>query len=154
MSSRRDSIVGAIVTALGAVGKPSGLTVHRHRTLPIGEDILPAQVVYCESEEAKVGPGRGVSDNSYARKAKRTLTVVIESRVNAGSSTPDQALDPLLSWCVQQVSADVTQGGYAFDTQEQSTIWNAAETDAVLGAAQTRFVIEYVTDAADPNSLT
>jgi hypothetical protein len=152
MSSRRDSIVADIVAALStATGKPSGLTVHRQRTLPIGADVLPSQVVYLVDETVVTGPGFGVGANALA---VREATVRVESRVSAGASTPDQALDPLLNWAVQKILADPTRGGLAHFTIELGTQWAAADEDKVYGAAQTDFKVKYTTSAADPTAAT
>ena len=154
--SRRDTILDAGVTALGAASvgghaKPAGLNVHRHRTIPLAEDQLPAQVLYALAEEVKTGPARGLDDK---RLARRYLQFCVESRVNVGGSTPDQALDPLLSWAVQAICATQNLGGIAHDVQELGTTWDQSEDDAVRAAAKTLFLVEFVTSASDPDAAT
>ena len=154
--SRRDTILDALAAALGAStagahAKPAGLNVHRHRTMPLAQDQLPAQVVYALAEEVKTGPARGLDDK---RLARRYLQLCVEHRVNAGSSTPDQAIDPLLSWAVRAVCRLPELGGLTHDIQELGTTWDQAEEDTVLASAKTVFLVEYVTSASDPAAAT
>jgi hypothetical protein len=144
MPSRREQILDAVVTALGAVGKPSGLTVHRNRVLPIERDTLPAVVVYAIEEEMERGP------NPTGPRARRRFTLRLEHRVEVTSGTsPDEALDPLLCWGTQQLAADGRWGGLAHLTTEQRTQWSAVDVDRVFGGAAQDFLIDYVTAAGD-----
>lgn len=147
MASKRDAIIASVVSALQGAGGPSGLTVLRQRTFPIGSDILPAQAVYAHDEEVKTGPGQ----SNYTRKAVRTFRFVVESRVDGGSS-PDNALDPLLSWAVQTICADATMGNTVHDTRELGTTWDQQDADQMYGAARTLFEVVYITAAADPTA--
>jgi len=161
MSSRGDQICDAKVAALGAasvttttgatITKPAGLNVHRHRTIPLAQDQLPAQVVYMLAEEVKTGPARGLDNKRLARRYRQ---ICVESRVNAGSTTPDQALDPLISWAVQTICADQSTGGLTHDVQELGTTWDQAEEDSVLASAKTVFLVEFITSASDPDAAT
>jgi hypothetical protein len=148
MSSIRDAIIVDVVTQLSAAGKPAGLTVHRNRTRPIHADVLPAQLVYMIEEHIETGPGR----SGY--KTRRKMKLRIETRVDAGSSAPDAALDPYLSWMVQQLHADPTRGGRAHDSTEFLTQWTATEADKVYGAAASDWIIDYVTSASNPDAAT
>lgn len=150
MSSKRDAILDTIVSALGGVGKPTGLTVDRHRTIPYGRDVLPAQSVYAVDEEVNTGPGMGAGSPPI-RKARRKLKFAVYSRV-AVSTTADQDLDPLLSWSVQKVCADPTLGGTIHDLKELGTVWDEADADAVFGGARQFFEADYVTSSADPDA--
>ena len=153
MSSRRDQITVACVNALDGAGKPAGLAVYRQRTISLSYQQLPAQIVYAVLEDVETGPGRGAPPNPQ-RKAKRKVRLCVEHRVNAETDSPDAAIDPLLSWAVQTLCADVTVGGLAYDLKEMGTTWDEVEQDKVYAAARTFFDIEYVTDAADPTALT
>lgn len=150
MASTRDAIIAQIVSQLGAVGKPAGLNVYRQRSFPIGSDVLPAQLVYAVDEEVKTLPGMGAPGH-IKRKARRTCKIAVYSRVDGGTS-PDNALDPLLSWSVQQVCSDVTMGGLAFDCQELGTVWDEVDMDQMYAGARQYFSVDYVTDAHDPTS--
>jgi hypothetical protein len=153
MSSRRDQITAACVALLQQAGGPAGLNVHRQRTISLTHDQLPAQVVYALQEENDTAPGRG-APLAYTRKAKRKLTLCVEHRVDAENTPPDQALDPLLSWAVQQLCSGVSLGGLAYDLKEIGTKWDEVEQDKVYAAARTLFDVEYVTDASNPDTLT
>jgi hypothetical protein len=152
MSSKRDAILDTIVSALGGVGKPSGLTVDRHRTIPFGRDVLPAQSVYAVDEEVDTGPGTG-SGYPPLSKARRTLKFAVYSRV-AVTSTADQDLDPLLSWSVQKICADPTLGSTIHNLKELGTVWHEADQDAAFGGARQFFQAEYFTDSNDPDAHT
>lgn len=148
MSSIRDGIAAAAVTALGGSGKPTGLNVHRFRTIPIQRDTLPATVVYLIDEVIETGPGKGPS-----HVAVRNLTLRLEHRIDAGSSTaPDAAVDPYVSWGVKALCTPGALGAGIIEVTEQSTHWDAAEADKVFAAAQTDFLVKYITLVNDPDS--
>jgi hypothetical protein len=154
MSSRRDQIIAACVDALdNTPGKPTGLNVHRQRTLSLSHNQLPAQVVYAVQEENNTGPGNGAGPDRR-RKAVRSFRLCVEHRVDAENDSPDVVLDPLLSWAVQTLCADVSVGGLAEDLKELGTTWDEQEQDKVYAAARTFFEIRYITDAANPDTLT
>lgn len=153
MSSKRDLIVVAAVNALNAAGKPTGLTVHRQRTLSLSHNQLPAQVVYAVQEEVNTGPGQGAGPDRR-RKAIRTFRLCVEHRVDAENDAPDAALDPLLSWAVQALCDDVSLGGLADDLKEIGTTWDESEQDKVYASARTFFDVRYFTNAHDPDALT
>lgn len=149
-ASTRDSILARIVSQLGAAGKPTGLNVYRQRSFPIGSDVLPAMLVYAVDEEVNTGPGFGVG-STPRRKAVRTLKVAVYSRVDGGSS-PDNALDPLLNWSVQQLCGDPKCNSLALDTKELGTAWDEADMDQMYAGARQYFAVEYFTDAHNPTS--
>ncbi len=131
-----------------------GLTVYRQRTLSLSHHQLPAQVVYAVQEETKTGPGPGAS-TERRRKALRTFRLCVEHRADAGDDAPDAALDPLLTWAVHAICAPpATLGGLAEDIKELGTTWDEQEQDKVYAAARTFFEITYMTDAANPDTLT
>jgi hypothetical protein len=149
MSSKREAIVSAFVTALSAGGKPSGLTVHRYRTIPIGTDILPAQLVYVVREDVETGPG----SSHYV--ATRRCIIRVETRLavdDPSTTAPDAALDAFLSWAVQAICADPTLSGAVLDVWERSTEWAATDADKVFAGGQTDFEVRYQTLASDPDA--
>jgi hypothetical protein len=153
LSSRRDTILDAMVALLGSATvnghtKPSGLTVSRQRTLPFAASQLPAQAVYLVSEEVTTGPGR-----SGNRFAKRAMQFIVESRCIV-ATTPDQDIDPLVSWAVQALCATPQLTPGVHDIQEAGTVWDQVENDTTLAGARTAFRVEYITAASDPDSAT
>ena len=152
MSSRRDQIIDVLYAVLSGAGKPSGLTVARSRTLAFASSQLPAQVLYYVSEEVQSSPPRSL-DNK--RLARRTFRFCVETRVNAGSDTPDQAIDPYLSWAVQALCvAPVLTGKLTHDITELGTQWDSEDQDAPYSAAKQFFQVEYVTSGSDPDAAT
>jgi hypothetical protein len=148
VASRRSQILDAVVTALDAAGKPTGVTVSRTRANPLEDAELPAMVVARVQEIAPRG------DGSRGYKAKRVLTVRVECRVVAATDgeTLEDALDPLTSWAVVALMTDPTFGGLAVNTQETVTQWATADAHAVHGAAAVDFEITYITAAGNPDA--
>lgn len=148
MSSIREQIATALITALSAVGGPAGLTVHRERTRPIETDSLPAILVYFADEKPKP------FDKQKYRSplVERTLSVALQCRAQGSqSASPDQALDPVLLWAAQQVFADETLGGLAIGVEEGATLWSSKEADVPVAAATLSVLICYRTSRLDPS---
>lgn len=155
MASRRDTILDALVALLGSSSvnghtKPASLTVTRQRTLPFAASQLPAQAVYAVHEDVETGPGGGL-DNK--RLARRKLRFVVESRCLV-TTTPDQDIDPLISWAVQALCATQQLAAGVHDIQEIETVWDQVESDTTLAGARTVFLVDYLTSASDPDSAT
>lgn len=149
MASKRDALVGAAVTALGVSSytvsavqttKPTGLSVHRMRKLPIQDDALPAMVVYL---------GEEVVTNDGSSRVQRELTLYVESRVKHNSTDGDTELDPLVKWAVLALRYDFTLGGRCSDILEVRTGWDQEEGAAALAAAVTEFRAIYFTHDVD-----
>jgi hypothetical protein len=157
-SSIRLGIIGALVSALGAstVGSltaPAGLTVLRERTRPIETDSLPSIFAYFEDDQVKP-----FDQQTYRSPfVIRELAVAAECRAQGSQSqslTPDQALDPILVWCVLAGLADETFGGLALGAIEHRTGWKSREADVPVAAATLHFSIRYRTSRLDPTSKT
>jgi hypothetical protein len=157
VSSRRDAILDALVAALGGAGKPAGLTVDRSRTRAFAQSQLPATALYAVSEEITERAGRGLDNETLV---KRRLTICAETRVTAGATTSDQAIDQYISWVVQalcsnqHVGTDGAGKPLAHDVAEQGTVWSSDETDAVYAGAKQVFDIIYATLGSDPDAVT
>lgn len=150
MATIREQILRSVKTLLEGTGKPTGLTVHRQRSRPLEQDDLPAIVVYPLSDDA--------DDADHDLAEDHTLTVALEMRVkvsateSAAGKSSDEVLDPLYTWSVSKMLADITQGGLAIDTREGSTTWDVEEPNVVLGRCATTFEIDYLTEAANPET--
>jgi hypothetical protein len=159
MSSIREQIAAAIVAVLdgsaepggtGGVQAPSGLTVSRERTRPIERDKLPATLIYFEDEE----PTPIEKQKFQAPITQRHLNVVLEMRAVAGEGlAPDEAIDPLYLWAMQQIFADEKFGGLAMGVTEGPMKWTAKEADAVLAGAALHLTVHYRTSRLDPSSV-
>lgn len=149
MASKRDSIIAAVVTALGvaSVGgttKPTGLDVHRMRTRPIQADALPAMVVFWLGDEAP-------SPDATSR-TMRSTRIAVECRVAHPGTNPDAALDPLLVWATKAVLADHTLGGLASEVEEGRSYPDLGDQGEAVAAAAIEFVVKYQTTWNDPES--
>ena len=157
--SRLDSIIDDMVTALGAatitlpngnvVTKPANLTVNRQRADPIGITTLPEFGVYLLAESVETGPGRGPS-----RVSRRKAQIAVRLRIDAGSTSADQALDPFRRWAVLAVCSDPRRTNLAHDTQEVGTEWDQETRSERLAIATTVYLVEYVTSASDIDAAT
>ena len=156
MTSIREQVAGAVVAALnaaaaGGVTQPIGLTVHRERTRPITKDKLPATLVYFEDDE----PTTLAKQVFRAPLTERHLGVVIEMRaIGSSSQSPDEALDPLYLWVMQQIMADETLGGLAMGVTEGPMKWMATEADVIFAGAALHLVIHYRTSRLNPATVT
>ncbi len=144
--SIREQIVDAIVALLAI----DGVEVHRERTRPIEDEKLPALLLYFEDEEpAPIGSDR------RAPFVERALQVIVEARAEViGGQSPDQALDPLLSWTAQRLLQNETIGGLANGVTEGRTSWSSKESGTTLASATSIYTIRYRTSRLDPTSRT
>lgn len=142
--SIREAIIQEIQAAIDAPEKPAGLNVHRARTRPIHQDALPAAVPYLAGED--IDEEASTKDGMVVR----SLEIRVEIRVQ--NEVPDAALDPLVTWVVQQVLADSSLGGRTLGVYETGTSWAAEELNAPFGAAAVGFLVEYMTAEADPTT--
>ena len=136
----RETIMAAAVRALEAVGKPTGLTVHRSRTRPLDRDDMPAMAVY--------HLGETVALETHEPSVLRTLTIRVEHRVKTlvgSSDSPDKTLDPLLSWGTKALLTDSALDALIISIEEVAIEWAAFEADSLYGGAAQDFKIEYAT---------
>ncbi len=147
MASIREQIADAVIAALVDPAGPAGLNVHRERTRPIEQDKLPAILVYFEDEE----PTPLEKQKFQAPLTQRHLGLVLEMRaVPSAGQAPDEAIDPLYCWSVQQVMKDEKFGGLAMGVTEGPTKWMAKEADVIYAGAALHLTIHYRTSRLDP----
>ena len=136
----RETIMAAAVRALEAVGKPTGLTVHRSRTRPLDRDDMPAMAVY--------HLGETVALETHDESVLRTLTIRVEHRVKTlvtSTDPPDKTLDPLLAWGTKALLTDAALDALIVSIEEVHTGWASAEMDKLYGGAAQDFRIEFAT---------
>jgi hypothetical protein len=156
MSSIREQIAARAVAVLdgsaaGNVPRPPGLTVHRERTRPIEQDSLPAIIVYFEDEE----PTPFAKQKFQAPLTERHLNAVLEMRATPDQGqAPDEAVDPLYLWAMQQIMSDEKFSGLAMGVTEGPMKWTAKEADAILAGAALHVCIHYRTSRLDPTVAT
>lgn len=144
MASIREQIVSAVVALLDGAGKPTGLRVHRLRTLPIDQDQLPACVVYLVTEETTRKGGR------WGPRYRHALRIRVECREEG--NPPDAQLDPLAAWVVRTLVGNQTLGGLAQSVELVEAQWDAERSNKVYGGVGLDLVITYDTTAADPEA--
>lgn len=141
MASKRELALAAFVAALSVAGpvggtaKPAGLTVHRMRTRPIGQEQLPAIVVWWAGDETPT-PDATV-------KVSRTSRIWVECRAKQSGDSPDAALDPLLVWAVKAIMADITLAGQSIEIEEGRSVPDLEEQEEGLCSAGVEFLIRY-----------
>jgi hypothetical protein len=152
MSSIREQIAGAVIALLQGPGTvdsspPANLTVHRERTRPITADTLPAILAYFEDDE----PTPLAKQRFQAPLTERHLNLVLELRTTPlAGQAPDEAVDPLYVWAVQQIMANERFGGLAMGVTEGPMKWMATEADVVFAGAALHLIIHYRTSRQDP----
>jgi hypothetical protein len=120
MSTIREQIVAAIVTAL-TTGKPAGVpTPVRTRIDSPTADQLPALSVYQTDERVlemlDPRPGRA----SRGPIKRRHIDVAVEVLTKAGGSAEaDKAADPMLSWASESIAKAGAFGGLADDMAQE-----------------------------------
>ena len=129
--TRRELILRAIVTLIDANGGPTDLLVHRFRGVPVLQEDLPATIVYPIVDPAE--------PETHGVPIERRLLVRLEHRVEGvgvavDATSPDELLDPLLSWANYQLLTDRTLGGLCTDIDIITTRWDSLELDAHYGA--------------------
>lgn len=142
--SRTELTVQAIVTLLGATGKPSGLGVDRSRRASV--------------DKAAVGTGGLISvypmgetpalaqDSRTCQLVIRTLDVALVCRARGG----DAANDPLRKWAVQQMMKLVQDASLVIqNVKELSTEWEDAEGADPINIALMKFAIEFTTNRSN-----
>ena len=137
----REMIMAAVVAALEASGKPTGLTVHRFRTRPLDEDDMPAMAVYHLGETVAL-------ETHDEPSVRRILTIRVEHRVKsrvASLDAPDKTLDPLVAWGTKGLLTDSVLDALIISIEELSIDWAAFEVDKLYGGAAQDFKIEYAT---------
>lgn len=147
------NVVAILTTGNATFTPPTGLTVHRARAIPLGQDKLPAIVVYPirDVQLERVGLENAPVSN-------RRLTFRCECRVvvkiSLGDSV-DKDLDPLIAYAVQALNIDPTLGDLVSGLQESDVMWAAAAgLDKVYGGAAIDFTAHYGVLAADPTQST
>jgi hypothetical protein len=153
MASIRDRLIDALFaalngSALGAVPKPTGLTVSEDRTHPVEETQLPRIGLFFEDED----PEPLAKQKFQAPIVEKLLGFTLEYRAPAGTQPPRKAIDPLYLWAMQQMGADERFTGLAMGIIEGSTKWLSKESDAIVAAAAQRFTIHYRTSRLNPST--
>ena len=161
-----EQILEAIRTRIDASGKPAGVVVSRGFTvttdltgndgnsLPIGISIMPAQEATFFGSQHLRAPDLPLGSNHNFPITMRAAMVAINIRgVAASGESPDQTLDPVVSWVVaQMVGPDRTLGGLAVNVVEHQTVWTGQNGQDEYGRVQLQFQVVYLTKSTTRDS--
>jgi len=123
VSSIRDQIVAATITALNAVGKPCDF--ERSRATALTDADLPRGVVY---------PVRDIPEDPFLAGpvTRSRLTMMCEIRaLGTAALRPDQAVDPIYTWVVAKLVGN-TLGGLALKLQEGDSTFVYGQGDSPI----------------------
>lgn len=138
MSTKREQIISAIVTALAGT-TDVGSRIYRSRVEPFARAESPAIVVEPISDQAQQNTSLPTLDWSL------TVRVAIIVRGNV----PDQLADPIVESAHAKLMADLTLGGYAIDVQPQNVTFELMEADQPAGVISLDYLVRYRTNVAD-----
>ena len=156
MSTIREQIVSAAVTALTA-GAPAGVPAPvRTRLDSPGADQLPALTVYQVMETVETMRDAKAGAASRGPLIRRSLLLSVEVLTKAGTGVePDKVADPILAWVTKALAAAGTFGGLAnHPADEVGTKFEYEQAETSFCRATQTFRIEYQTRADDAESLT
>jgi hypothetical protein len=145
MASIRSQIIDAVVAALNAPGKPSGLLVARRTKKAAETTQLPKLMVSRVREEiTRAVPSR------KSPLVERKLTVRLDLWAEGTSEDgAEEAVEPLLIWATSVMEKDQSFGNLAMDTSETTIEWDAELEDLTLGHAWAEFTIRFITKTAN-----
>jgi len=156
MSTIREEIVAAAVTAL-ATGAPPGVPAPvRTRLDSPSADQLPALTVYQAAEtveamrELRAG---GVSRGPLVRRSL-LLSVEILTKASAGEE-PDKAADPILAWATKALFAAGTFNGLTnHPADEVGTKFEYEQAETSFCRSTMTFRFQYQSRADDAEKIT
>jgi hypothetical protein len=156
MSTIREQIVAAAVTAL-ATGTPPGVPAPvRTRLDSPSADELPALTVYQAAET--VEPMRDLRAGGVSRGpvVRRSVLLNIEVLTKAGTGEePDKAADPILAWATKALGAAGTFNSLAnHPADEVGTKFEYEQAEASFCRSMMTFRIQYQSRADDAEQVT
>jgi hypothetical protein len=148
MTSRRQTILEAIIPILNGSGKPMGVPDARLRRPLPDTPIQTSEInVYPVTQDTE---GKG---GKYGPLHQNRLRVVIEVRAPSDVLTVDSILDTPLVWISQALMGSKNVGGLATDVLEVGTVWGPVYLDRIISVARVSFVIEFQTSRLNPESV-
>jgi hypothetical protein len=156
MSTIREQIVSAAVTAL-TTGAPAGVPAPvRTRLDSPGAEQLPALTVYQGVETVETMRDAKSGAASRGPIVKRSLLLSVEVLTKAGpGGEPDKVADPVLAWVTKALAAAGTFGGLANQAADEiGTKFEYEQAETSFCRATQTFRIEYQTRTGDAESLT
>jgi len=152
MPSRGELCVQGLVALADAVGKPTGLVVHRNRAMPLDQSAHPSLVVYSTPASGAVGERVRRIDHD-ADSAERTLYVRAEIRCRGRNAAQlELDADTIYVWLVRQWASDSALSALAEDIRELSGSIEVQYLEELYLQRYVDFEIDYLTQVADPEA--
>tara|TARA_B100000287_G_scaffold269290_1_gene253408 strand:+ start:1495 stop:1935 length:441 start_codon:yes stop_codon:yes gene_type:complete len=145
MTTKRESILDAIKTALAGTAGGVGTNIYRERVTAISRGESPAIVI------------EPISDNSEASFSLPKLDWSLTVRVSvicrgSASTTPYEVADPVIESMHSKLLADLTLGGYAIDIQPGNVTFDLVDADQPSAVIGCDYLVRYRTAVADLTS--
>ena len=155
MSTIRERLVAAAVTAL-ASGAPAGIPAPvRTRLDSPGADQLPALTVYQAAETVETMRDFRAGRSARGPIVRRALLLNVEvlTRATAGDE-PDKAADPILAWATKALGAAGTFDGLANQAADEAgTRFEYEQGETAFCRATMTFRIQYQSRADDAEEV-
>jgi hypothetical protein len=148
MSTIREEIIAAVISALNT-GRPSGVpAAERARTIALAEDSIPTILVYPGHDtQGAVGGKRGPLK-------RHDFEIQIECWAREGSGlTPDQAVDPYLAW-VDRCLDGKTLGGLVEQVLTVETNWGFGQGTFAFCLAAVTLIADFHSRTGEPEEKT
>jgi len=155
MSTIREQIVAAAVTAL-ATGIPPGVPAPvRTRLDSPSTDQLPALTVYQAVETVDAMRDLKAGGTSRGPIVRRSVLLNVEVLTKAGTGDePDKAADPILAWATKALGAAGTFGGLAnHPADEIGTKFEYEQAETSFCRAKMTFRIQYQSRVDDAGAV-
>lgn len=134
MPSRREQILGRIITALAGTAQV-GSRIYRSRLEPFARSEFPAIVVE---------PTADTADQTTLQTLDWQLTVRVSIFVRG--AIPDSVADPIVLDVHSKIMSDTTLNGYAIDIVPMAAAFDMVEGDQPIGVIACDFSVRYRTN--------
>ena len=156
MSTIREQIVTAAVTALGTGTPPGVPSPVRTRLDSPSADQLPALTVYQAAETVETMRDYREGRGSRGPVVRRSVLLNVEVLTKAGTGEePDKTADPILAWATKALGTAGNLGGLANNpADETGTKFEYEQSETLFCRATQTFRIQYQSRADDAEQIT
>ena len=156
MSTIRERIVAAAVTALATDAPPGVPAPVRTRLDSPSADEIPALTVYQATETVEAMRDLKAGGVSRGPVVRRSVLLIIEVLTKAGAGEePDKAADPILAWATKALGAAGTLGGLAnHPADEVGTKFEYEQAETSFCRSTMTFRFQYQSRADDAELIT
>lgn len=137
MTTIREHILATLASTLAStplIGAP----VYRSRVTPLARGESPAIIIEPVQDQA-----------NQLTIPKLDWTLLVRVAVIVRGEVPDQAADTLIQNVHSKMISDLTVGGYAYDVQPQTVVWEQLDADVPAGVISMDFAVLYRTSLVD-----